>query len=220
MGIKNIQGNLNIDGNLTVQSKEVATQEWVNSVIAGKVDYLGLVANREELYNAAYAAGTKLTPGDYARASVDFTLPAYSSEDQGEQVHAGDILIFKSWDENDSPEPYIDYWDIIHTEDPGKYVTLDTDQTITGKKTFNGGFEAVDAVFNTCATFNGGMYLRSNNGKWLNIGPTGINGENENQQLYNVSFPTTTGTLATQEWVNEQSFGTAIQIITWEENDQ
>lgn len=129
MGIKNIQGNLNIDGNLTVQSKEVATQEWVNSVIAGKVDYLGIVNSQDELAALAVQIQSsfddkdpmKTVVGDYCRAGTAFNLYEASAADYiGEQVHIGDILIYKGT----GTAPDAGNWDIIHTEDPGSILNI------------------------------------------------------------------------------------------------
>ena len=150
---------------------KIATRQWVEGAIAGKVDYLGIVRDRLSLYDVAYNAGTKLTPGDYARASADFTLSSFSSVGQEEQVHSGDILIFKNFDGNGTPEPYIDYWDIIHTEDPGNYVTLNTDQTLAKNvtKTFEcGGDDWTSGKL----TLSGESMTMTDGSQYINFFPT------------------------------------------------
>lgn len=115
-----------------------ATQEWVEGVIAGKVDYLGTAANVSELATLVNKA-VSVTPGDYCRASADFTLLGQP----GEQVHVGDILIYKvnKADGGATNVPSDANWDIIHTEDPGNYASLEGNNILNGYNTFEGGVE-------------------------------------------------------------------------------
>ena len=97
-----------------ISSSDFATQEWVNETITGKVDYLRVVKNIDELSECAREA----TSGDYCRAGQDFELTGSSEDSETEQVHIGDILIYKLESpagENDYFNTS-DYWDVIHSD--------------------------------------------------------------------------------------------------------
>lgn len=113
---------------------DYALKTWVEGRIAGKVDYLGVVTTVGELNNISCTMN--ITPGDYCRFSTSSTDPFYID---GEIIHSGDLLVAKQDMSPTNPGvPTSAYWDVIHTEDPGEYVTLATDQTITGNKTIEG----------------------------------------------------------------------------------
>ena len=119
----------------TLKTNNNEIKKWVNGVIAGKVDYLGTVAGQGDLAIIA-SSDSPVNAGDYCRASASFYLYDGSASDHnGEQVHPGDILIYKASSGVPVPSGY--YWDVIHTEDPGNFVTLNTEQTISGKKAFS-----------------------------------------------------------------------------------
>lgn len=97
--------------------EEKVTQQ-IEAAIVGKTDYLGTVSSMGEL-------STTCGKGDFYRVDVEFKFGT-------DIAHAGDILIAIK----DEPEQNISDWDLIHTEVIANYVTTDTPQKITGKKTF------------------------------------------------------------------------------------
>ena len=201
----------------------LATREWVEGVIAGKVDYLGTVASIADLA-AAINNATDPTPGDYCRASAEFTL--FNST---EAIHIGDILIYKNDGVFGANVPAKENWDIIHTEDPGNYVDLTTEaQVISGYKQFDGGLSATLISCNNLSCgplfnyYNNGGIISFENHISDNSQPpelymqisdaAGINQYDVNKITRIVSsgaythyFPNESGTLATQEWVNQKS---------------
>jgi hypothetical protein len=125
-----IDGSLETTGSLVTQGKEVATREWVEGVVAGKIDYLGIFNSSADLISPIAMSATA---GDYARCGTAFEIGKVTAAGmEYEQVHVGDLIVKHGTGSSNSASN----WDIIHTEDPGNYVTLDTDQTITGEKTF------------------------------------------------------------------------------------
>jgi hypothetical protein len=126
--------------NLQVNNEQI--KQWVEGIVAGKVDYLGVINSPIALSDSLHLQSLQdcLSPGDYFRASENFTLT--HSNGQTEDVHAGDLIVCKQV----TSTPELDYWDVIHTEDPGNYVTLNTAQTITGEKTFENKIQIKSAA--------------------------------------------------------------------------
>lgn len=201
----------------TINDEAIATQEWVNGVIAGKVDYLGTVSSFYEMTSSA--PNLQPNPGDYWRANAEFT-----HIETNEIIHSGDLLIYTGGD---------NFVDVIHTEDPGNYVTLNTEQNISAKKTFK-NFKANNAleIFYS-ENLNGGPIATINSqqfrittpiGKFNEIGIDGLAASipgGSVTTLYSfdgirpyqggvLEFPSDivdTEKIATQEWVNAQNFG-------------
>ena len=133
-------------------TKRVATESWVSEKISNNPTYRGTVSDSSSLgsYIARDRADANnpLKIGDYYRASADFTIYAgvnednyfYDSSKLEEQVHAGDLIIYNGEASITFPYeelPRYDYLvDVIHSDDPGYYVTTNTNQEITGTKTF------------------------------------------------------------------------------------
>jgi hypothetical protein len=81
-------------------AEQYATKTWVEGLLIGKVDYLGLVTAKAEL-----PTGEHVTAGDFCRVGADFAFGA-------ETAHAGDLLIAISNNPIQGPEG----WNLIHNE--------------------------------------------------------------------------------------------------------
>ena len=132
--------------NLNTNNSEM--RKWVSERLSGTPVYRGSVSSLEDL-ESKIAAGRldsedTLKVGDYYRASSPFVaypqaVPPYY-DGLYEQVHNGDLIIYDG-EASIGDEGYLGYFydykiDVIHSDDPGYYVTTNTDQEITSTKTF------------------------------------------------------------------------------------
>lgn len=145
-----------------------ANRQWVESLVTNQVKYLGIVNSVDDITNAFYSSDSALgKAGDFVRAGSSFTI-------ETETVHPGDIIIAN----NVSLDISLANYDIIHTEDPGNYATLNTDQTITGKKTFTN--LAVDqnvmasGIISFRSYYEDPTYPKSNASITVDISPAGL----------------------------------------------
>ena len=145
-----------------LQTNNAEMKKWVEGIVAGKVDYLGTVATEDDIVNIYDTK--QYTPGDYGRASADFIID--EGMDTQEQVHSGDLIVFKK-NSGEAVSSAAALVDIIHTEDPGEYVTLATNQTFA--KDIQKTFESSDG---SKLTLSGYSMTMTDGTQYINFFPT------------------------------------------------
>ena len=118
---------------LTLSMANVPTKEYVDSKVAGAVEYLGTISSADELT-------TDAGKGDFYRALVEFIL-------NDEIVHVGDLVIATT------DNPTVADWDVAHTE-----MDVDTwqDNTVDTAGIVRPGNEGVNSVWATDGEGNPG----------------------------------------------------------------
>lgn len=99
-----------------------ATQTWVEGLLVGKVDYLGVVESMDSL-----PTGENIGAGDFCRVKTEFDFGT-------EKAHVGDILIALS----DNPAQSILGWDLIHNEYDWTHKHTFTPAGTVSQPTFSG----------------------------------------------------------------------------------